>query len=174
VPNQRPSYHTPEPEDRDLELARARIRQLFFAALDAVEPSRAVRKALDWHDDCLFVAGETLRAPLGVHVVAVGKAAVAMTQGALEALQDAVISGDVVTKDGHATGRLPTHLRVHEAGHPIPDERGAKATNLAIAALNQLDDGIVVLALISGGGSALLESPQPGISLEDLAQTTDL
>ena len=169
-----PSRHPSEAGERALDLARARVRELFFAALDAVEPSRAVRMMLDWHDDCLFVAGETLQAPLGVHVVAVGKAAVAMTQGALQALHDTIISGDVITKDGHATALLPPRLRVHEAGHPIPDERGVNATNHAITALNQLDDGIAVLALISGGGSALLESPRPGVSLADLAQTTDL
>jgi glycerate 2-kinase len=133
-----------------------------------------VRTRLNWQDDFLFVAGETLRAPLGVHVVAVGKAAIAMTQGALEALGDIIVSGDVITKEGHATAALPPRLRVHEAGHPIPDERGTTATDLAIAALNRLDDVIAVLALISGGGSALLEAPRPGVSLADLARTTDL
>jgi glycerate 2-kinase len=133
-----------------------------------------VRTKLNWQDDFLFVAGETVRAPLGVHVVAVGKAAIAMTQGALQALGDVIVSGDVITKEGHATAALPPRLRVHEAGHPIPDERGTTATDLAIAALSRLDDGIAVLALISGGGSALLEAPRPGVSLADLAQTTDL
>jgi glycerate 2-kinase len=133
-----------------------------------------VRTRLNWQDDFLVVAGETVRAPLGVHVVAVGKAAIAMTQGALQALGDVIVSGDVITKEGHATAALPPRLRVHEAGHPIPDERGTTATDLAIAALNRLDDGIAVLALISGGGSALLEAPRPGVSLADLAQTTDL
>jgi glycerate 2-kinase len=170
----RPSYHPSEPGERDLELARARVRELFFAALDAVEPSRAVRTMLSWHDEFLFLAGQSLPAPLGVHAVAVGKAAVAMTQGALEALHDVIVSGDVITKDGHATAHLPPRLRVHEAGHPIPDERGVRATDLAISALNKLEDGIAVLALISGGGSALLESPRPGVSLADLARTTDL
>jgi glycerate 2-kinase len=133
-----------------------------------------VRTKLNWQDDFLFVAGETVRAPLGVHVVAVGKAAIAMTQGALQALGDVIVSGDVITKEGHATAALPPRLRVHEAGHPIPDERGTTATDLAIATLNRLDDVIAVLALISGGGSALLEAPRPGVSLADLARTTDL
>jgi glycerate 2-kinase len=133
-----------------------------------------VRTKLNWQDDFLFVAGETVRAPLGVHVVAVGKAAIAMTQGALQALGDVIVSGDVITKEGHATAALPPRVRVHEAGHPIPDERGTTATDLAIAALSRLDDGIAVLALISGGGSALLEAPRPGVSLADLARTTDL
>ena len=48
------------------------------------------------------------------------------------------------------------------------------ATNLAISALDRLGEDVVVLALISGGGSALLESPRAGVSLNDLAQTTDL
>jgi hydroxypyruvate reductase len=65
-------------------------------------------------------------------------------------------------------------LRVHEAGHPIPDERGVKATNLAISSLNRLDEDVVVLALVSGGGSALLEAPRDGVTLADLARTTDL
>jgi hydroxypyruvate reductase len=104
----------------------------------------------------------------------VGKAAVAMTLGALEALHGIIVSGDVITKEGHAVAPLPPQLRIHEAGHPIPDERGVRATNLAISALNRLDEGVVVLALVSGGGSALLEAPRPGVSLADLARTTDL
>lgn len=115
-----------------------------------------------------------LEAPLGIHVVAVGKAAVAMTQGALEALHGTIVSGDVITKEGHVNVQLPPQLCVHEAGHPIPDERGVKATEVTINALNRLDVTTVVLALISGGGSALLESPRPGVSLADLALTTDL
>jgi glycerate 2-kinase len=174
VLNPRPSRHQSDPGDRVLELARARVRELFFAALDAVEPARVVRKSLDWRHDCLVVAGETLPAPLGVHVVAVGKAAIAMTRGALEVLHDVVVSGDVITTDGQDRALLPPGLRVHEAGHPIPDERGVKATDVTISALNRLGAGTAVLALISGGGSALLEAPRPGVSLADLAQTTDL
>jgi glycerate 2-kinase len=159
---------------RDLDRERARVRQLFFAALEAVEPARAVREGLAWHETCLVVKGAGLPALKGVHVVAVGKAAVAMTRGALEALNGNIVSGDVITKEGHAKVPLSPALRVHEAGHPIPDERGVTATNLAISALNRLDEGVVVLALVSGGGSALLESPRAGVTLKDLAQTTNL
>jgi glycerate 2-kinase len=159
---------------RDLDRERARVRQLFFAALEAVEPARAVREGLAWHETCLVVKGAGLPALKGVHVVAVGKAAVAMTRGALEALNGNIVSGDVITKVGHAKVPLSPSLRVHEAGHPIPDERGVTATNLAISALNRLDEAVVVLALVSGGGSSLLESPRAGVTLKDLAQTTDL
>jgi glycerate 2-kinase len=174
VLNRQPWRHPSELGNSDLDSAQGRVRELFVAALDAVEPARAVRTRLDWHDDCLVIAGNTLQAPLGVHVVAVGKAAVAMTHGAIEALGDVIVSGDIITKEGHVNQQLPRQFRVHEAGHPIPDERGVKATDVTITALNRLDAGTAVLALISGGGSALLEAPRPGVTLADLARTTDL
>jgi glycerate 2-kinase len=168
------SHESSKPTGSEIELARARVHQLFFAALEAVEPERAVRTWLDWQDGCLAVGDRTLPAPKGVHVVAVGKAAVAMTKGALAVLNGHVVSGDVITKEDHVTVLLPSPLRVYEAGHPIPDERGVNATNQALSALSQLGEDVVVLALISGGGSALLESPRPGVTLSDLAETTAL
>ena len=159
--------------DHDLELTRARVLELFLAAIEAVEPSRAVRNSVDWRDGCLIVGDRTFPAVKDVHVVAVGKAAVAMAQGAVQALNGVIVSGDVITKEGHTGAPLPPELRVHEAGHPIPDERGVQATNLMISSLNGLGQG-VVLALVSGGGSALLEAPRDGVTLADIAQTTDL
>ena len=74
---------------------------MFAAALQAVDPERAVRDELAFHDGALTTGESAVAAPAGVHIVAVGKAAVAMTQGALEALGEHVVSGDVITKDGH-------------------------------------------------------------------------
>ena len=174
MPDPRPSPDLAASGGPNLDIARARVRGLFLAALEAVEPARSVRKRLNWDEHCLIVGDKTFPSPKGVHIIAVGKAAVAMTQGALESLNGLIVSGDVITKEGHAAAPLPPRVRVHEAGHPIPDERGVKATNLAVSALNQLGEGFVVLALVSGGGSALMEAPRPGVSLGDLARTTDL
>jgi glycerate-2-kinase len=190
-----------QPSDEALARARETVRQLFAAALQAVDPARAVRSALAVDDGSISVRGNlwtpgdalratdaamgrgtacrapttpdqreergqtlTIEAPAGVHVMAVGKAAVAMTRGALAALDGAIVSGDVITKDGHADGALPERFRVHEAAHPIPDERGVQATTEALQALRALADDVVVLALVSGGGSALLEAPVPGLT----------
>jgi glycerate 2-kinase len=169
-----PQRDPTEISDHHLDLARSLVQELFLAALEAVEPARAVRTTLAYGDGRLIVGDKSLPVARGVHVMAVGKAAVAMTRGALEALNGIIVSGDVITKEGHATAPLPPDLRVHEAGHPIPDERGVKATNLAISSLNRLDESVVVLALISGGGSALLEAPRDGVTLADFAQATDL
>ena len=147
---------------------------MFAAAVAAIEPSQAVERALQREGDSLHVDDALLSIAGGVHIVAVGKAAVAMTRGACRALGDAIISGDVITKDGHVDCELPARIRVSESGHPIPDDRGVRATTLALEALHQLPSEAVVLALISGGGSALLEAPVEGVALSDLATMTDI
>jgi glycerate 2-kinase len=154
--------------------ARDKVRRLFSAALAAVEPTRAVRSVLAVRDGALFVGTARVVAPAGVHVVAVGKAAVAMTRGALDALGDAIVSGDVITKDGHVDAALPSRIRVSEASHPIPDDRCVAATSRVLETLAGLDPCVVVLALISGGGSALLEAPVFGLTLDELAKTTEV
>ena len=159
-------------DDPDLGRARATIERLFQAALAASDPVTAVREALVWNGHDLIVEGRRLDAPEGIHVVAVGKAAAAMTAGAIAALGTAVISGDVVTKDGHVDRALPERIQVYEAGHPIPDQRGVDATQAILRSLTALPPGVAVLALISGGGSALLEAPREGLTLDDFQQTT--
>jgi glycerate 2-kinase len=160
----------------DAAVARAReiVRDLFSAALEAVDPERALRGSLSRAIGSVWVAGTNVPAPRGIHVINVGKAAVAMTLGALEILDGDIVSGDVITKVGHVGAALPKRIRVHEASHPIPDERGVAATRVALDALHALSPETVVLALISGGGSALLEAPRNGLTLADLAVTTSL
>ena len=160
------------PDDHSLEQARRTITHLFQAALATSDPVRAVREALVWNGQDLVVEGQRLSAPDGVHIVAVGKAAAAMTAGAMEALGRAVVSGVIVTKDGHADHALPERIQVFEAGHPIPDQRGVDATQEILHSLRTLAPGVAVLALVSGGGSALLEAPRVGLTLDDFQQTT--
>ena len=159
-------------DDPDLERARTTIKRLFQAALAASDPVDAVRENLVWNGQDLIVEGQHFAAPNGVHLVAVGKAAAAMTEGALAALGSAVISGVIVTKDGHVDRTLPERIQVFEARHPIPDQRGVDATHAVLESLRTLAPGVAVVALISGGGSALLESPRDGLTLDDFQQTT--
>jgi len=65
-------------------------------------------------------------------------------------------------------------VRIREAGHPLPDERGLAATEELLALASSAGPEDLVLALISGGGSALLTKPAPGVSLADLQKLTDL
>ncbi len=150
------------------------IRSWFDAALGAVDPMSAVQRVLRCDGESLVVGGRGVGLLGRLIVVGVGKAAVAMALGAEAVCGERIETGLVITKDGHAEGTLPTRIRVAEAAHPIPDERGVRATREILDLLKGAVEGDVVLALISGGGSALMEAPRPPVTLEDVARTTDV
>lgn len=107
-------------------------------------------------------------------VIGAGKATGAMAH-ALDAAwpADRPLSGTVVTRYGHVPphGATPNRQReritVLEAAHPVPDEAGLRATQAIASALQGLTADDLVIALISGGGSALLTLPMPGWTLAD-------
>ena len=97
-------------------------------------------------------------------VVGAGKAAAAMAQ-TLEKVWTGALTGAVVVPYGHATDSKS--IDVMEAGHPVPDEAGQRAANHILQLVSPLTSEDLVIALISGGGSALLSLPAPGIALTD-------
>jgi len=97
-------------------------------------------------------------------VVGAGKASAAMAK-AVENAWSAPLSGLVVTRYGHA---VPCErIEVVEAAHPVPDESGYRAAKRMLEMVSGLGGDDLVLALISGGGSALLSLPAPGLSFAD-------
>lgn len=145
------------------------------AALQAVEPGAAVEKYLQLEGECLRVAKRSyeLSRYRRVLLAGAGKAAAPMAAAAARRLGPHLSGGVLVTKEAHAAD-LPASLRLHEAGHPLPDERGVDAGREILALLEAARADDLVICLISGGGSALLTSPVPGISLEDLQTLTRL
>jgi len=136
---------------------RALLRRLFDAALTAADPAAVVPPHLPAPPK-----GRTL-------VVGAGKAAAAMA-AAVEAHWPGPLSGLVVTRYGHG---LPCkRIEVVEAGHPVPDAAGSRAAQHILELVKGLSADDLVLCLISGGGSALLTLPAPGISLEDKRAVT--
>jgi hydroxypyruvate reductase len=109
-----------------------------------------------------------------VYVVGAGKAAVPMAEALGEVLRDHLKSGVIITKYHHLDRSLPDQLRVHEAGHPVPDEQSVAATRDLAALLDQVTPRDLVFCVISGGGSALMTLPAEGITLADLQATTQL
>jgi hydroxypyruvate reductase len=97
-------------------------------------------------------------------VVGAGKASAAMAR-ALEAHWPGPLSGLVVTRYGH--GARCERIEIVEAAHPVPDEKGRQAAARILAEVQGLTQDDLVIALISGGGSALLSLPAPGLILED-------
>lgn len=154
--------------------ASARIRTWFDAALAAVDPERAVVKHLAISDGEILISGQPFRALGRIMVIAVGKAAVPMARAAEFVLGDRISGGIALTKDGHAGGPPLRWIQTRVASHPIPDARGVAATTDILELLAALTAADLVIALISGGGSALLEAPVEGVSLDDIAAITSL
>ncbi len=136
---------------------RSQLSNLFQIGVDAADPYVAVRHALE---------NEPFHPKL---IVSVGKAAMRMAEAALDTLgHDARCI--VITNFENA--RELDGAEVYPSGHPIPDENGAKASQVVLQAL---ENGTgPVLALISGGGSALMPAPAKGITLEEKAEVNRL
>ena len=186
-----PSVLQPNP------VRRGPILEVLDAALDAVDPYAAVQNVLRRNGDTLTVAGPSgseqndaltydLRRYRRIFVIAAGKAAAPMSRAAEDLLGNRLTQGLAVTKYGHAlpagdAPSAPSTIRIVEAGHPMPDEAGVRAGNEMLALVEQAGEEDLVIALLSGGGSALLVAPAgqstgagaPPLTLADLQGMTD-
>jgi hydroxypyruvate reductase len=159
----------------NLDLA-AVAQQLQQAALAAVDPAEAVYKFVSRVGDQILVADRSynLREVDRVFLIGAGKAAVPMADAVSEVLRDRLGGGVIITKYRHVDRPLPDPIRVHEAGHPVPDQNSADATRDLAALLGTATPRDLIFCVISGGGSALLTLPAEDITLADLQTTTQL
>ena len=128
------------------------LRQLFDAAVAAALPERSIQRFLPDPPK-----GRTI-------VIGCGKAAAALAR-AVETHWHEPLDGLVVTRYGH---RVTTQrIEVVEAAHPVPDAAGRDAAKRMLEMVQSLTADDLVLFLVSGGGSALMTLPAPGITLED-------
>ena len=161
---------------------REHAMRLVQAALDAVDPARAIHEAVQREGEILRVGTGTydLGRYARVYLIGGGKAGAPMAQAMSEILGPALTGGWVNVKDGHVPEghlpeeNLPADLVIHEARHPIPDERGRQGAAQVLRIAAEATQGDLVFCLISGGGSALLPLPVDGISLGDLQELTDV
>ena len=128
-------------------------------SIRAVQPDAAVRRALE---------GKAF--PGRVVLVAAGKAAWRMAKTAYDVLGSRIEQGVVVTKYGHVAEPIP-NCTCFEAGHPVPDENSFIGTKAALDLTADLTAEDTVVFLLSGGGSALFESPL--IPAEELQHITN-
>jgi glycerate 2-kinase len=133
--------------------ARLFLRNLFDAAVASANPFKVLASHLP-------------EKPKGrCIVVGAGKASAAMAAALEQAWTDVPMSGVVVTRYGHA---VPTSkIKIIEAAHPVPDDNSLLAAQEILKTVSGLGKDDLVIALISGGGSALLVSPAEGLTLAD-------
>jgi glycerate 2-kinase len=128
------------------------LTAIFDAAVVAAQPELTIRKHLPPRPK-----GKTI-------VVGAGKGSAQMA-AALEKAWDGPLDGVIVTRYGY--GAPTERIHVIEAAHPVPDAAGLAASQVLLDRVTGLTSDDLVIALISGGGSALLPSPPPGLTLAD-------
>ena len=135
-----------------MENPRAFLKSLFEVAVEAALPQADIAKILPKKPK-----GRTV-------VIGAGKGAAQLAQ-AVEAAWDGPLSGVVVTRYGY--GAPCQKIEIIEASHPVPDDAGLAASGRLLEAVQGLGADDLVIALITGGGSALLPYPPKGVSLDD-------
>ncbi len=136
---------------------RRDLLDIYRHALAAVSGQRRVRDSL---------IQDPVKGP--VRLVAIGKAAGSMAEGALESLGSEIDAALIITKYGHACGpdALPA-VRI-ESAHPVPDHNSLAAGQTLLDFIERTPSAATLLFLVSGGASALVEIPRPGIDLGGL------
>ncbi|CUX49660.1 putative hydroxypyruvate reductase [Agrobacterium fabrum str. J-07] len=133
--------------------AKDALNRIFMAAVASADPAKVLQQHLPSPPKGRCV------------VVGAGKASAAMAAALEEAWPHVDLSGVVVTRYGHA---VPTsRIEIIEASHPVPDDKSAEAAKRILAAVEGLTADDMVIALISGGGSALMVAPAEGMTLAD-------
>ena len=147
---------TPRPPDPTWNdaAARAALRSLFDAAVAAADPRLVLAPHLPpkpRSGRCIVVGG--------------GKSAAVMAAALEDAWPDVKLEGTVVTRTGHA---VPTRrIEVIEASHPVPDDNSERGARRLLQRVGSLTKDDLVIALMSGGASALLAAPLAGLTLAD-------
>lgn len=151
---------------------RSSAKKIFLFSLKAVDPYYAIKKQVELIEDSLWVCGSLYR--LGdsnrIVMIGAGKGSALMALSVEEILGDRIHKGVVITKKGYVVPLK--RIELVEGNHPLPDKRGLKGTNQILKLITNLNENDLVICLISGGGSALLVSPAPGISLKDKKELT--
>ncbi len=151
---------------------RQHALKIFQAALSAVDPVEAILRYVKKVEEGLQI-GEyrfAFKDYDRILIIGAGKASAPMAKALEHIIGDQITDGVIVVKEDHG---LPLkHVQIHEAGHPIPDERGVKGTNEILSLVDGAGEHDLVICLISGGGSALLVAPAEGINLEDKQKVT--
>ncbi|MCD5417273.1 glycerate kinase [Candidatus Bipolaricaulota bacterium] len=153
---------------------REEIITILKAAVTAVAPHRVIRNWVYRKGKQLIIGEHSfdLSANRRILVVGGGKASAAMAATIEEILGDYLTAGIVNTKYGHT---LPTtRVKVNEAGHPLPDENGIAGLQEMTALCKSATEDDLIIFLLSGGGSALLPFPAPGITLAEQQRVTEL
>ncbi len=154
--------------------ARETALKLLEEGLKAADPYKAVSKNIVVYGDKIKVAGEELK-PSRIFVVGFGKASIAMAKAIEDKLGNRIDEGVISAPKSLREEKISLKkIRIVWAGHPYPDEGSVKAGYEISGLVKKANKNDLVIALVSGGGSALMEYPANNITLNDFIETTKL
>ena len=148
--------------------------KIFLSGVKSVLPENIVAEQMSLSGSQLTVGERKIKLDgiSNIYVIGAGKASAAMAHYVESILGDRITGGQVVVKYGHAC-----HLKrveVIEAGHPVPDINGFRATSEILSLAGKAEEGDLVLCMISGGGSALMADLPDDLIPEDLIVVNNL
>jgi len=150
------------------------LEDIFVAGLRAVDPEEAVKRHVRLTGNRLEVGERSYQLDSFERIIVTGfgKGTAPMASALENILGDRLTKGWITVKYGHG---LPLKkVRIMEAGHPVPDEAGLRATRFILDQLEECADKDLVLCAFSGGGSALSPAPRAPLELSEKQQTTQL
>ena len=154
--------------------ARQMLLGITEAVMQSLDSYRIIREILKLEGDVLRIGRQKwdLQTKHRLYVLGAGKAANAMARAVEEVLGDRITQGLVIVKQLEAGDFLP-HIELVVGGHPIPNEDGLVASRRMLEMVDQATPDDLFISLISGGSSALMNCPVPGISLDDEQKATE-
>ena len=148
--------------------------EIFNAGINAVKPNQAILNQCRIDNNHLMVGPDQydLNRCDHIYVIGAGKATAMMAKAIEQLLGNRIDQGCIIVKYDH-TVKLD-RIRIHEAGHPLPDENGVAGAKEILKLVGKAGPTDLIICLISGGGSALMPLPAKGISLTDKQTATEL
>ncbi len=161
--------------------SRSAALSIFLDGIKAADPYLAVKRCLSSDDQDITIRlnlTDPAHTRTGnwskIHIIAIGKAACAMSKAAQEIIPAHLLTTPSLAVTNYENVIEVTQTKVIGAGHPLPDQNGYDAAKVCAERLSSAQQGELVLVLVSGGGSALIPYPAEGITLEEKIATTDL
>ncbi len=151
---------------------RKHVFEIYNEAVEAANPEKCVLEHITFENNTLAVEKKSynLDDHSNIYVIALGKAAASMASAVEKTLGERITEGIIVTNSKPEINFK--HLEFYLSSHPVPDDKSIVAADKVCAILNKSGEKDIVIFLISGGGSALLTMPSPGISFEDARKAT--
>ena len=153
------------------------LKLIYQAALEAVNPEKIIPKKIQLNGHHLIIKQKQgqlsydLEKFKNIYLVGDGKATAYMAKAIEKILGERITQGLISVKYGHSTDLKK--IKIIEAGHPLPDLNGFKAANKTLEIVKQAQKDDLIIALLSGGGSALWPLPPQYVSLKDKQDCTN-